>query len=312
VSVILERGIVSLQHGIARLQHRTVSLRHASARMQHRTVSLQHGIARLQHGIARLQHRIASLQHGIARLQSRALLLLCLSSLFFIGPAIPGMAFALKDSQGHSIHAGIMREALGNRFSKANLAIITKSCDETIPSSGQFFFGAGKMKSSLSFVEREQKLILNYAGDADSDPRNRYRCLKHLGALLRAAQDFYSHSKYLELEAERLKRKKDKPFDPYQIELVDWSKLNDPEYKALDGNRLDDGARPMETEEEGSASIGATTYYKAARELAVRETARQWDSLCVLIKRKYKDKSITILTALREASAPEPDSLDFN
>lgn len=221
-------------------------------------------------------------------------------------------AFALKDKDGRSIHGSITREALGNKFSSKNLAVLIESGDQTLPSTGQFFFSKGKLKSSLSFLDREQKKIINYCHDADSNPKDRYRALKHLGALLRASQDFYSHSKYLELESERLKNRKDKTFDPYQIDLVDWSKVTDPDYKALNGSTIDDGGRPMETEEEGAEKLGGTTYFRAARELAVRETARQWDMLSTLIKRKYKDKSLTILTALREASAPSVDDDDVN
>jgi len=221
-------------------------------------------------------------------------------------------AFALKDKEGRSIHGAITREALGNKFCSKNLAVLIESGDQTLPSTGQFFFSKGKLRSSLSFLEREQKKIINYCHDADSNPKDRYRALKHMGALLRASQDFYSHSKYLELEAERLKNRKDKTFDPYQIDLVDWSKVTLPEYKALNGSTIDDGGRPMETEEEGAEKLGGTTYFRAARELAVRETARQWDMLSTLIKHKYKEKSLTILTALREASAPPVEEDDFN
>lgn len=54
----------------------------------------------------------------------------------------PSLAFALKDKDGSSIHGSIMKEAIGNRVSAKNLKMLIKICDETFPTSGQYFFPA--------------------------------------------------------------------------------------------------------------------------------------------------------------------------
>lgn len=217
----------------------------------------------------------------------------------------------MKDKYGNSIHGEIIKEALGNRVSPKNLRLLIDVADKTFPTSGQYFFSKGKLKSSASFMQREQMKAINFAHDADTNPKDRYRALKHLGMMLRASEDFYSHSKYVEIEAAREQARKDKVFDPYQMELFDWSKLNSLAYLEYEGMHVDDGGRPMETEEEGSARLGSATYYKVARELAVRETARQFEIFMALVKQKYKARNLTITTALREASAPAVDDEDI-
>lgn len=226
------------------------------------------------------------------------------------GPA--ALAFALKDKDGNSIHGAIFKEALGNRVAPKNLKLLIEVADKTFPTTGQYFFSKGKLKSSASFVQREQMKAINFAHDADTNPKDRYRALKHLAMMLRACQDFYSHSKYLEIQAAREQARKEKVFDPYQMELFDWSKLGNASYLEYEGMHVDDGGRPMETEEEGSGKLGAATYFKAARELAVRETARQFDVYMAIVKQKYKARNLTITTALREASAPPVDDEDID
>lgn len=225
--------------------------------------------------------------------------------------ALDAGAFALKDKYGNSIHGEIIKESLGNKVSPKNLRLLIEVADKTFPTSGQYFFSKGKLKSSASFMQREQMKAINFAHDADTNPKDRYRALKHLGMMLRASEDFYSHSKYVEIEAAREQARKDKVFDPYQMELFDWSKLNNPAYLEYEGMHVDDGGRPMETEDEGSTRLGSATYYKVARELAVRETARQFEIFIALVKQKYKARNLTITTALKEASAPPVDDEDI-
>lgn len=214
----------------------------------------------------------------------------------------PVLGFESKDAQGGSLHGEMIREALANKVCPANLKLIMASCEDS-----EDYFKVGKLKSGLAHIDREQKKLLNYAAEADVSPEARYRTLKHFGIMVRAAQDFYSRTNYVELQVKKMSAKYGKAFDPYQLELVDWGKLSQ-------GNNLDlDGAtKQMESAAKASEELGAATYYKAARELALRETARQWDVLQSLIKTRYRDKSLTILTALKEAHCPdkEPDDLD--
>jgi len=221
----------------------------------------------------------------------------------FMCQAAPSLSFALQDRDGQSLHGQILREALSNKICAKNLEFISQSADRTIPEATHDFFGKGNLKSGLSNLEREQKLILNYAQEADVNAKMRYRTLFHVGRLMRIAEDFYSQSNYVELQAERLKEKQGTSFDPYQIELVDWGKLNYSEYLKRGNKTLNDGGRPKENEEEGKDRLGSATYYKVAKDLAIRESMRQWDMLLALIRQKYPKRSASIITALKEVKA---------
>jgi hypothetical protein len=100
-------------------------------------------------------------------------------------------------------------------------------------------------------------------------------------------------------------------FDPYNIELIDWNKLNNAE-KKNEPVLFGPASQAKETAGQGKEPLAGSTYYKAARELAVRETSRQWEVLETLIKQRYRTRAINILAALRQASCPaqEPDDLD--
>lgn len=126
------------------------------------------------------------------------------------------------------------------------------------------------------------------------------------------AQDFYSRSNYLEIQSAILSEKLGKDgFDPYNIELVDWNKLlND--LKRNEPVIYGPATQAKEDAGQGKKPLSSATYFKAARELAVHETSRQWEVLETLIKQRYHERAITILAALKQAGCPttEPDSLD--
>lgn len=224
-------------------------------------------------------------------------------------------AFASRDAEGHSLHGKIVADALSSTLNAANLDLVIRCLEEQARDKNEGeskLFAGPSLKSAVNFIDREQKKVLNYAGDADVSPAGRYRCLKHFGALLFAAQDFYSRSNYVELQAERMTEKFGKGgFDPYNIELADWNTLNNA-FKQNGSIVYTSASQPKETAEQGKASLAASTYYKVARELAVRETSRQWELLETLIKHRYHERAITILAALKQASCPasEPDLLD--
>lgn len=229
--------------------------------------------------------------------------------------ALSLQAFALRDKDGQSLHGQIMRESLSNKVCQRNLDFMTFACDQTTPEVGQNFFEKGRLKSSLAYVEKEQKIILNYAGQADINARTRYRTLVHLGKLMRACQDFYGQSNYLDLQSEKLKARLGPSFDPYQIDLVDWGKLTDPAYLRTAKASLDEGGKLKESEESGREKLGQGTYFKAAKDLATRETIRQWDMMLALIRNRYPKRSASIITALREVPAEvakddDPGDLD--
>ena len=55
----------------------------------------------------------------------------------------------------------------------------------------------------------------------------------------------------------------------------------------------------------GKAALAKTTYFKVAKELAVRETTRQWSLLQALLKLKIPTRADLIVTSLKEASCPK-------
>lgn len=213
-----------------------------------------------------------------------------------------------KDHPEQSLHGNIINEALASTISAGNLKLVIQSCDQA--EDADMLFNKNSFKRSLAYIEREQKKILNAAFEADSSPAARYRTLKHFGIMLRAVQDFYSNSNYVEHEvAKRTNKLGVNRFDPYTIELVEWSKVpmlmqSEQPLTAAEVKKNNSAA--------GQEKIGQATYYKVARELALRETARQWDVLATLLKNRYQGKSLTIITALKQASVPEkePEEID--
>ncbi len=241
---------------------------------------------------------------------------LCIALAFTQGPA-PG--FVVKDGDGQSLHGKIVKEALSSTLDSPNLNLVISCLDQKAqadakdsPPAAAGSANQYSLKSVTSFVDREQKKILNYAAEADVSPASRYHCLKHLGQLLLVAEDFYSRSDYVEVQSARLTQKLGKAgFDPYNIELVDWNKL----FSALKQNEAiiyGPAVQAKEDAKEGKAPLASTTYFKTARELAVRETSRQWEVLETLIKQRYHERAITILAALKQASCPstEPEGLE--
>ena len=233
------------------------------------------------------------------------------------------LAFATADSDGQSLHGKIVTEALSATLNQPNLYLVISSLDQKASELAKVqardgaldqgnLFSQQSFKSSVAFVDREQKKILDFAAEADVSPASRFHTLKHFGQLLLVAQDFYSRSNYVEVESQRLTEKFGKDgFDPYNIELIDWNKLNNAE-KKNEAVLFGPASQIKETASQGNQPLAGSTYYKAARELAVRETSRQWEVLVTLIKHRYKGRAITILAALKQASCPakEPDLLD--
>lgn len=218
------------------------------------------------------------------------------------------------DSNGN-IHEQIMKEALGNQFSATNLEIMIKASESQDAANSEGakeprrHFDAKTLQSSLAYIDREKKKILNYAQDADSSPDSRARVLHHMGLMMHTVQDFYSRSNYIELRFRQLKQS-GKLANPYDMDLVDWSKL--PEGYDGGGETLGLAEVKKETPEDGKQQLGSSTHHKVARELAIRETQRQWTSLESLLRNRYQGRATMIITALKEASCPskvvpEPD-----
>jgi hypothetical protein len=195
----------------------------------------------------------------------------------------------------------IIHDGLSQSFSAANLKVVGECFDQADEANS--LFRANAIKNGLNYIDREQKKTLNAAQDADVNPESRFRTLKHFGALLRAISEFYSHSNYIELQATKLTAKfGSRGFDPFTMELADFHRLT----------TNADADTKLESLKEANPAVGSSNHEKVARELAVRETSRQWDVLETLIRGRYQGRATTIITALREADCPakDPDSLD--
>lgn len=238
--------------------------------------------------------------------------------------AVDGYAFSSFSDRGGDVHGQITRDALAGTIFDANLAVIIKAVvSQDISGSeganeARRHFGDDNFSASLAYIDREKKKALNYASDADTDPDNRARSLKHFGLMLHAAQDFYSQTNYVELALEDSRKRA----DPFNIELADWAKIPDGYVGPASGTRLTSAKYNMDLDKdnahtpEGKKAAAGTTYFMIARDLAVRETQRQWNLFEALLKGRFQTRAVAIIAALKEASPgkdlPADSFLDGN
>lgn len=223
--------------------------------------------------------------------------------------------FSSDESQGGKIHQAITRDALAGTLSDGNMAYVIKAVESQGDRSGADATQAGrhfeknKLAQSLRYMNREKRKALNYAREADVDPDSRAYCLRHLGLMMHTAQDFYSATNYVELQLED-------PVvfhNPYDMPLVDWSLVPDGYGGLKSGSPLVSAvtdpfgntitfAKDNASTKNGKQKVGKTNLFNLARELAVRETQRQWNLFEALIRGRYHNRSQKILAALRQAS----------
>jgi hypothetical protein len=202
-------------------------------------------------------------------------------------------------------HAAIVKEALYDKLCPGNLALLQKSAAYT---EGALELEPRKhcldpqLAKSQAYVEREEKMAMNYAGDADSNVKDRERALFHLGQAMHTTQDFYCRSNYVELLAADAEAKHGS-IDPYNAPLIEWSHVGD-------NPRLDAGRKELDkcsAEGEGGKMNGEKTFHYIAHSLAVRETERRFNQFEALVRRKWGTRATAILTAFKEASCPDVD-----
>ncbi|MBX9670202.1 MAG: hypothetical protein K2X93_21560 [Candidatus Obscuribacterales bacterium] len=226
--------------------------------------------------------------------------------------------FASKDTVGEDVHGSVIKEGLAGTICPTNIEVIingSQSQDSpTLDAAAdpQRHFDGKSIARSYDYIKREQRKVLNYCSDADSNSESRTRALYHFGMMLHTAQDFYSNTNYLKLKVEELDRTTDGAYDPYSIELVDWTRLGS-KHIIVAGHEL-----RVETARNAvmALPLQESTYGKVARGLAIRETMRQWTFLESLLTHRYGERAKTILIGLTQAScinkvpkAPE-DTLD--
>lgn len=231
-------------------------------------------------------------------------------------------AFSNTNSMGGNTHNEITSEALKSILSEANLKIIIDAniAQDRPGSEGaselRRHFGEERFVSSLGYIDREKKRALNYASESDTDPEQRGRALVHFGEMLHCVQDFYSRTNYLELMLSNESYRN----DPYNIPLVDWVKVPDGypglmSFSVRTGNADQRAAivkDSMECDEGKKIIVARISYFQAAKDLAVRETQRQWNSFETMIHNRCGDRAAAIIAALKQASpevkvSEEPD-----
>jgi hypothetical protein len=219
-------------------------------------------------------------------------------SVFFLS------GFTSSSAEG-DVHAEAVKEGLAGTICPANIEVIingSKAQDSQTndaSSEQQRHFETRNLNRSYEYVKREQKKILNYAADADSNAESRTRALYHFGMMLHTVQDFYSNTNYLKLKIDELERTTNGGFDPYDLDLIDWARLSGSHPAAVGGVEIKVEPAPKS---KMLMPLKETTYAKVARGLAIRETARQWTFLETLLRNKYGDRAATILLALQQAS----------
>jgi hypothetical protein len=232
-----------------------------------------------------------------------------LSAALFVYPA--GYAMDSGSSQAN-IHGAITHDALQGMLSEDNLKLMMAANDSqdapgseaTSNAEKRRHFDAGSISGAILYINREKNKALNLAGEADKDPQARLDALRHFGLMLHAMQDFYLRSNYVEMQlADEGNRN-----DPYSISLVDWSKVG-PTYPGLTAAKYGFGEDALD-KESGTAGggktvvSGKTTYHTVARELAVRDTQRQWNLFETLVRNRCGERAPAVIAALRQASAP--------
>ncbi|MBI4532766.1 MAG: hypothetical protein HY711_02370 [Candidatus Melainabacteria bacterium] len=238
--------------------------------------------------------------------------------ILFVGLAVNSYAFSSFADKDGAVHEQITRDALAGTISDANLAVVIKAiisqdiAGSEDASESRRHFSDDHFSACLAYIDREKKKALNYACDADTDPDNRARALKHFGLMLHTAQDFYSKTNYVELQLEDAR----KIADPFNIELVDWAKIPDGYVGPVSRTRLAVANQVMDLNKDnahtpqGKKAVAGTTYFVIAKDLAVRETQRQWNLFETLLKARFQTRAAAIITALRQASPGKEVSAD--
>lgn len=214
-----------------------------------------------------------------------------------------------------SVHAEITRDALSGILAADNLKAVIEANDSLDAPNGdganekRRHFDVTAMTAAVQYINREKNKALTFAAEADTEPESRSDALRHFGLMLHTVQDFYLRSNYLELQLEN----PDSSADPYNIALVDWTKVPDALVSSsgtkltsankadpVDPLNKDNGTTP------GGKQIisGTATRYSVAKDLAVRETQRQWNLFETLIRNRCGNRGPAVLAALRQASTP--------
>jgi len=109
--------------------------------------------------------------------------------------------------------------------------------DQDIPGSDAFIdatnhFDDSQLNRSRQRLEDNRSEIIEAAKDAHRDPDALNKVYQHFGYLLHAAQDFYSHTNFVETQLNMLDNRNASPSRVDQLELVNWDTDLDKEYRS--------------------------------------------------------------------------------
>jgi hypothetical protein len=124
-------------------------------------------------------------------------------------------------------HRLITREALRDNFGTTALKAVVKANVSTDDLISNFFnpeqhFVDNRIESSWAYIQAQRDIVVKVLKNKVSISR----AWRAFGRLLHTAQDFYSHSNYVRLWADRFTERLP-PAD--QIEAMDWALLKSPE-----------------------------------------------------------------------------------
>lgn len=221
--------------------------------------------------------------------------------LFGASQLCSGAAFSFGSDESGNIHEQITQEALTGTICDANLKLIVKgsSAADVAGAEGakdaRRHFKTGDIGKCMALVDREKRKLINYAQNADTDEKSRAKVLFLFGQVLHTLQDFYSRSNYIELRENQFKN------DLFSMDLADWTDLQEQESKIGLQLKFEGFDKSTPTQDEGKKSVHGTTYFKVAREMAIRETQRQWNLMETLIRNKAEKRGTDIITAITQA-----------
>lgn len=220
---------------------------------------------------------------------------------------------AFTSIEGANIHADITAEALRGVLSEGNLKfVIEANQNQDKPGTEGIaelrrHFGDESFLSALAYIDREKRRALNYAVESDTDAEARGYALRHFGEMLHSVQDFYSRTNYIELMVANSQYKQ----SPYDIPLVDWTKVpaGYPGLKCFSAKAGSSNAGELalivkdNAETSGGKKVisGKVTQFQVAKELAIRETSRQWNLFETLIRSRTGSRAPAIIAALKQA-----------
>lgn len=203
-----------------------------------------------------------------------------------------------------AIFAQIADDSLSGTICSGNLQLIKSACSEahSDPDGKDWSDDSESgVEKSFKYVDRQTTKILNLAATADTSAEDRARVLYRFGLVLRALEEFYLKSNYVELKMEASPAN----FDPYNIEPLNWTKVGkDTRAIAIAGFKFGEFDKSSAKLPEGAKKLGDATFHSMAKELCVKEAQREWNTIERLIKVRYPQRASEITVAVKNATCP--------